>query len=167
MTRRPRVTAASVLDPDRHHRADVDRLLDLGALGLVDLLLPGEDVVVAELEHLGRGEHALTVALAEVHVDMDLHRVGSCSLTMRSASSSGIASATWRVLADVCSCSPAADRSTSQSTTVFSTRALAPPLCTSTATTSPGSIGRELAGVPLSTTSPGSSVISRQMSASW
>src|SRR5579875_2212397 len=156
MTRRPRVTAASVLDPDRHHRADVDRLLDLGALGLV-----------AELEHLGRGEHALTVALAEVHVDMDLHRVGSCSLTMRSASSSGTASATWRVLADVCSCSPASDRSTSQSTIVLSTRAVESPLCTSTATRSPGSIGRELAGVPVSTTSPGSSVISRQMSASW
>ena len=37
----------------------------------------------------------------------------------------------------------------------------------STSTTSPGRIGREFAGVPVRTTSPGSSVISRQRSASW
>ena len=37
----------------------------------------------------------------------------------------------------------------------------------STSTTSPGSIGREFAGVPVRITSPGSSVISRQRSASW
>ena len=37
----------------------------------------------------------------------------------------------------------------------------------STSTTSPGFIGREFAGVPVRITSPGSSVISRQRSASW
>ena len=43
----------------------------------------------------------------------------------------------------------------------------AEPRSTSTSTTSPGSIGRELAGVPVRITSPGSSVIRRHRSASW
>src|SRR6201996_4711069 len=93
MTMRSGLTGSSVLDPDGHHRAHVDGLLDLGALGVVDVLLPAENVVVAELEDVRSGEDALAVALAEVHVDVDLHRWSSCSLTMRSASSSGIASA--------------------------------------------------------------------------
>ena len=86
------------------------------------------------------------------------------SATIRSASSSGIASATWSVFAETCSCSPGPARSTSHSSTVFSSR---PRPSISTSTTSPGSIGRELAGVPVRITSPGSSVISRQRSASW
>src|SRR5215211_3461072 len=154
----------STLEADREHRADVNGLLELRALGRVDLLLPLEDVVVAELEHVGRREDALAVALAEVHVDVDLHAVVRSSAAMRSASSSGMASATCRVLAEVAGCSPGPERSMSQSTTVFSTR---PRPEISTATTSPGAIGREFAGVPVNTTSPGLSVISRLRSASW
>ena len=52
--------------------------------------------------------------------------------------------------------------STSDSTTVLERR---PRPSISTSTTSPGSIGREFAGVPVSTTSPGS--VSRHRSASW
>src|SRR6185312_14664590 len=87
----------------------------------------------------------------------------SPAATALSASSSGIAVATCSVCADTCGCSPGPARSTSQSTTRFSSR---PRPDTSTATVSPGSIGRELAGVPLRTTSPGSRVIRRFRSAS-
>src|SRR5262245_1213492 len=153
---------SSVPDADRHHRAGVDRRLDRLAPLLRDVLLPDEHVVVAEVEHVGRRDDALAVALTEVHVHVDLHVL--LLSAMRSASSSGMASATWRVLAETAICSPAAVRSTSQSTTVFSRR---PRPLISTATASPGSIGRELAGVPDRTTSPGSSVISRHRSASW
>src|SRR5688500_15737477 len=165
MTRPPAM--GSALQPDRQHRAHVHGLLELCALGLVDLVLPLEDVVVAELEHVGRREDALAVALAEVHVDVDLDRAHAVVLpwvARRSASSSGMASATCSVLGEIWSCSPGPVRSTSQSTTVFVRR---PRPSISTSTTSPGSIGRLLAGVPVSTTSPGSSVMTRDRSASW
>src|ERR671917_663907 len=100
MTRPPAI--GSALEPDRQHRAHVHGLLDLRALGRVDLLLPLEDVVVAELEHVGRREDALAVALAEVHVDVDLdraHVVPPC-VARRSASSSGMASATCSVFGE-------------------------------------------------------------------
>src|SRR3712207_7772075 len=51
-----RSPATSALEPDGHHRADVDGGLERGALGRVDLLLPAQHVVVAELEHVGRRE---------------------------------------------------------------------------------------------------------------
>ena len=89
---------------------------------------------------------------------------GAPFAAMRSASSSGTASATCNVFAEVSGWSPGPDRSTSHSSTVFWRR---PMPSISTSTTSPGSIGREFAGVPLRTTSPGSSVISRLRSASW
>src|SRR5436190_6961283 len=66
---RPRLA----LDADRHHGTGVDRHLDVGAPALVDVLLPAQHVVVAELEDVGRREDALAVALAQVHVDVDLH----------------------------------------------------------------------------------------------
>src|SRR5919107_1814403 len=85
----------SALDADGGHRAGVGRLLRQLALRGVDVLLPAEHVVVAELEQVGRDVRALAVALAQVHVDMDLrHRVLLPLRAMRSASSSGIASAT-------------------------------------------------------------------------
>src|SRR6185312_125960 len=86
------------------------------------------------------------------------------SRTRSSASDSGIASATCSVLAETWICSPGPLRSTSQSTTVLVRRGR-PPI--STSTVSPGCIGRLFAGVPVSTTSPGSSVIRRERSASW
>src|SRR5206468_11098255 len=138
-------------------RTGVDRRLHVRAALIGHVLLPDQDVVVAELEDIRGHEHAFAVALAQVHVDVNFHVV--LLSTMRSASSSGTASATCSVLADTAGCSPAEDRSTSQSTMVFCTR---PRPLTSTATTSPGSIGRERAGVPVSTTSPGSSVLSRR-----
>src|SRR5918997_6412948 len=165
MTRPPAI--GSALEPDRQHRAHVHGLLDLLALALVDLLFPLEDVVVAELEHVGRREDALAVALAEVHVDVDLDRAHVVVLpcdARRSASSSGMASATCSVLGETWSCSPGPARSTSQLTTVLVSR---PRPSISTSTTSPGSLGRELAGVPVRITSPGSSVITRERSASW
>src|SRR5919107_3535686 len=104
----------SVLDADGGHGAGVGRLLGDVALGGVDLLLPAQDVVVAQLEDVGRHVRALAVALAEVHVHMDLGHRGLLSLsTMRSASSSGTASATCNVFADVSGCSPGPVRSTS------------------------------------------------------
>src|SRR4051812_33352227 len=152
-----------LLDADGGHGAGVGRLLRELALGGVDVLLPAEHVVVAELEDVGRDVRALAVALAQVHVHVDLgHRV--LLSAMRSASSSGMASATCRVFAEVSGWSPGPERSTSHSSTVLRSR---PMPSISTSTTSPGSIGRELAGVPLSTTSPGSRVISRHRSASW
>src|SRR6201999_2093513 len=64
----------SALDPDCHHRADLDCFLHLCPARLVDVLGPAQHVVVAELEHVGRDRHALAVALTQVHVDQDLHR---------------------------------------------------------------------------------------------
>src|SRR4051812_8680812 len=93
-----RVTG-SVLDGDRQHRADVGRLERLVAQGVVDVLLPAQHVVVAELEDLGCDVSALAVALAQVHVDMDLGHDVLLS-TMRSASASGMASATCNVFAE-------------------------------------------------------------------
>ena len=69
-----------------------------------------------------------------------------------------------RVAAETWICSPGPARSTSHSSIVFVSR---PSPEISTSTTSPGPIGREFAGVPVRITSPGSSVISRQRSASW
>src|SRR3712207_9190603 len=73
MTRR---SMGSALDADGHHRADVHGLFDRGAPLLGDVGLPDQDVVVAELEHVGRREDALAVALAEVHVRSEERRVG-------------------------------------------------------------------------------------------
>src|SRR5690242_14163029 len=92
---RSTVAARLVLDADRGHRADVGRLLRELALGRVDVLLPAQHVVVAELEDVGGDVRALAVALAQVHVHVDLgHRVLLSLSAMRSASSSGTASAT-------------------------------------------------------------------------
>src|SRR5215213_8196358 len=65
--------SASALDGDRRHRAGARRLLDELALRLVHLFLPHEHVVVAQIKDVGSHEHALSVALAEVHVHVDLH----------------------------------------------------------------------------------------------
>src|SRR5690349_9788947 len=67
------VIGASALRRDGGHRTDADGFLDQLALGVVDLLLPDQDVVVAELEDVGCHERALSVALAQVHVNVDLH----------------------------------------------------------------------------------------------
>src|SRR4051812_22532399 len=138
-----------LLDADGRHGAGVGRLLREVALGGVDVLLPAQHVVVAQLEDVGRDVRALAVALAQVHVHVDLgHRVLLSLSTMRSASSSGTASATCSVFAEVSGCSPGPVRSTSQSSIVFSRR---PMPSISTATVSPASMGREWAGVPVST----------------
>src|SRR3954471_18228623 len=91
----------SVLDADCQHRAGVRGLFGQLALTQIDVLAPAQDVVIAELEDVGRDVHALPVALAEVHVDVDLGHRAALSWTTRSASDSGIASATCRVCADV------------------------------------------------------------------
>src|SRR4051794_41534839 len=91
----------SVLDADGQHRAGVGGLLGQLALGRIDVLAPAQDVVVAELEDVGRDVDALAVALAQVHVDVDFGHRAALSWTMRSASASGIASATCRVCAEV------------------------------------------------------------------
>src|SRR5689334_5737885 len=94
-------SAMSVRQADREHRAGVGGLLGDLALVVGDLLAPAQDVVVAELEDVGRDVHALAVALAQVHIDVDSGHRAVLSSTMRSASSSGIASATCRVCAEV------------------------------------------------------------------
>src|SRR4051812_37638239 len=91
----------SVDDPDGQHRAGVRGLLGQLALGGVDVLAPAQDVVVAELEDVRRDVDALAVALAQVHIDVDFGHRAALSCTWRSASSSGIASATCRVWAEV------------------------------------------------------------------
>src|SRR5215217_4820036 len=111
----------SVLDRDRQHRTDVGRLERLVAQRGVDVLLPAQHVVVPELEDLGRDVRALAVALAQVHVDVDLGHDVLLS-TMRSASSSGMASATCKVLAETAGWSPGPERSTSHSAIVFVSR---------------------------------------------
>src|SRR5215468_11800699 len=100
----------SVLDADRHHRAGIGRLARGVGARRVDLLLPAQHVVVAELEDVVGHIHALAVALAQVHVDDDAGHRGLLSSTMRSASSSGMASATCSVCAEVAGCSPTPDR---------------------------------------------------------
>ena len=146
----------SALDPDRHHRAGVDRLLD----GRAPLLRRRPPSRPGRRRRRARTRRAP----AKTHSPWLWQRFMSTWTFMRCAP---LGHALGLVLGDGerdvqrvggrASCSPASDRSTSQSTTVFSTR---PSPLISTATTSPGSIGRELAGVPVSTTSPGSSVIS-------
>src|SRR5215213_2125083 len=84
--------------------------------------------------------------------------------TIRSASSSGTASATCNVLAEVLGCSPGPERSTSHSSTVLLSR---PIPSISTSTKSPDCMALQLAGVPVRSTSPGSGVIRRHKSASW
>src|SRR5215470_3418522 len=63
----------------------------------IDLLFPAQDVVVAEIEDVVGHVDALAVALAQVHVNDDAGHRALLSSTMRSASSSGMASATCSV----------------------------------------------------------------------
>src|SRR5919201_924582 len=65
--------ATSVEDRDGGDGAGLRGPLDLLAQRLVGLGLVLEDVVVVELEDLGRGEAALAVRLAQIHVHLDLH----------------------------------------------------------------------------------------------
>src|SRR5829696_3869494 len=139
---------------ERSHERVVRRVGNrLSLVGMVHLVRYA--TLLQPLHEQPRRRHLLVLA------DQDgLHPLPT--ETILSASSSGTASATCNVFAEVSGCSPGPDRSTSHSSTVFVRR----PMPISTSTVSPGSIGLEFAGVPVRTTSPGSSVIRRHRSAS-
>src|SRR3712207_1654109 len=71
------VAPRSVLDGDGLHRTGVGRLVRPLAQRRVDLPLPTQDVVLSQLEDLGRDTLTLAVALAKVHVYADAGHPGA------------------------------------------------------------------------------------------
>ena len=113
----------------------------LEAVGLVVTGEQGPSAVAATVEKPELDPPATRRLLDVLDAEADVidpaqpDQAGRPSATIRSASSSGIASATWSVCAETCICSPGPARSTSHSSIVFVRRPI-PEI--STSTTSPG-----------------------------
>src|SRR3712207_6131056 len=72
-----RAPASVLLDADSLHRTGFDGFERLLAQRRVDIPLPAQHVVVAEVEDLGCDEFALAVALAQVHIHVEADYPGT------------------------------------------------------------------------------------------